>query len=132
MSTCTTQKVQNLIDAGSIQLISDTTYRVHSSIPGESYVINGNDNIMQCQCHEFFCRKNCIHIQAVKIIHQAKRDAIIAKAKTQSKEQILQRCKTLITNLKQRGWKNSEEHKEWRSHISSWREELALLGPMVK
>lgn len=130
MSTYTIQKAQNIIDTGSIQLISGNIYRVQVS-DDESYVIEGNSNSMQCQCMGFFEIHDCPHIQAVKITCQAKRDAMITNVKTYSKKQILQRAKIVIANLKQRGWKNSEEHEEWRSHISSWREELVILGPMI-
>lgn len=128
MSAYTTQKAQNLIDTESIIQIDENTYQVRSSVAGKSYIIESGI----CECMGFRYRKDCSHIQAVKITCQAKRDAMIAEFKTYSKKQILQRAKIVIANLKQRGWKNSEEYEEWRSHISSWREELVILGPLAK
>jgi len=131
MSEFTEKKAQNLIDTESIiKIDGSNTYRVKSSVPGESYVIESG--FMQCQCKGFIYRNDCSHIQAVKMMQQIQREATIAKAKNYSKKQTLQRCKTLFVNLKKRGWNSNEEYEEWSSHIISWREELAILGNIVK
>jgi len=130
MSEFTEKKAQNIIDTKSIQIMDSGTYKIQSSTPGESYVIESG--FMQCQCKGFLYRDDCSHIQAVKMMQQIQREAIIAKVKNYSKKQTHQRCKTLFANLKKSGWNSNEEYEKWSSHVISWREELAILGNMMK
>ena len=56
---------------------------------------------------------------------------MIARIKTYSKQQILNRAEIVLVNLKQRGWNSDEEYDKWSSQIVPWREELAILGDMM-
>jgi len=128
MSEFTEKKAQNLIDTESILQIDENTYQVKSSVPGKSYIIESGI----CNCLGFKYRNICSHAQAAKMIQQIQRETTIAKAKNYSKKEILQRCKILFTNLKKRGWNSNKEYEKWSSHVISWREELTILGNMMK
>jgi len=63
---------------------------------------------------------------------EPKIESITSQTATHSKEEILQRCKTLLANLNQRGWDSEDEYQKWSSQIIPWREELVALGKILE